>query len=102
MPYDKKTLAVSARLWREQATRIPDYISFQAVRHTDSDSDSDSSEDSAGSNAPEFNLGRFCGRRTHLYHSLSHWEVRGIVYSCLLLDVDMSDSTNYSGVCIEK
>lgn len=51
------------------------------------DSDSDDS-DSNGSGSivsgtpttAEFNLGRFCGRRTQVYHEFTHWEVRCFLF----------------------
>lgn len=39
----------------------------------DSDEDEDSNKRSA---EVRFNLGRFCGQRTRVYHQLTHWEVR--------------------------
>lgn len=36
-------------------------------------SDSDDSEDE---HTKEFHLGRFCARRTRVYHEFTHWEVR--------------------------
>jgi hypothetical protein len=34
-----------------------------------------SSMDGEGSSTQEFHLGRFCARRTHAFHSFTHWQV---------------------------
>jgi hypothetical protein len=49
-----------------------------------------------GSGTPttvEFNLGRFCGRRTRVYHEFTHWEVR---YSLRLLNRPLIAVNQYS------
>ncbi|KAF5315605.1 hypothetical protein D9611_004714 [Ephemerocybe angulata] len=48
-----------------------DRVGFQLLKGEDESSDTDSDEKSL---KKEFNLGRFCGRRTHVYHQFSHWE----------------------------
>ncbi|KAF8654110.1 hypothetical protein AX16_003643 [Volvariella volvacea WC 439] len=51
-----------------------DRLGFEAV-DSDSDSDSDSDTDSKSKvEQPEFHLGRFCARRTRVFHEFSHWE----------------------------
>lgn len=39
-------------------------------------SDSDTSDDENEEMRKEFNLGRFCARRTRVFHKFTHWEVR--------------------------
>lgn len=60
---------------------------------SDSGSDSDSNEPSHKKEKKEFDLGRFCARRTQVYHEFMHWEVCSF-YSHLLTPADPCYSTN--------
>lgn len=46
------------------------------------DSDDDDDEDDGEELKKQFNLGRFCARRTRVFHRLTHWEVRAAEFFC--------------------
>ncbi|KAG5638369.1 hypothetical protein H0H81_000380 [Sphagnurus paluster] len=58
-------------------------------KHVKHSSDSDNSDsDSSDEDAPvvEFHLGRFCARRTRVYHEFTHWEYA--LFKCIREEVD--------------
>ncbi|KAF5380945.1 hypothetical protein D9615_003974 [Tricholomella constricta] len=72
-------------------------------RSSSSDSDDSEGEDSdAGSSGSEdqpavieFNLGRFCARRTQVYHEFTHWEYA--LFKCIRDEVDELHASRQSG-----
>jgi hypothetical protein len=44
------------------------------------------SDEESNSTKREFNLGRFCAKRTRVYHQLTHWEYR--LFKCIQDEVD--------------
>lgn len=59
--------------------------------NTDGNSDDDESRNShvapsTPTKATEFNLGRFCARRTRVYHEFTHWEFH--LFKCIRDEVD--------------
>ncbi|KAF8350684.1 hypothetical protein F5887DRAFT_940450 [Amanita rubescens] len=48
--------------------------------------DSDSEDESDRETVIEYSLGRFCGKRTRVYHELTHWE--HTLFKCILQEVD--------------
>jgi len=71
------------------------------------DSDNTSESDSEGSSDRErvqskklekitdFNLGRFCARRTRVYHEFTHWEYN--LFKCIRDEVDDLHASSQSG-----
>ncbi|KAG5645226.1 hypothetical protein DXG03_006643 [Asterophora parasitica] len=61
--------------------------------------DSSGSEDSDGSEEEpavvEFDLGRFCARRTRVYHEFTHWE--WALFKCIREEVDELHESHQSG-----
>lgn len=60
-----------------------DRLGFEPL--TDSDSD-DSEDEEESKDQKEFHLGRFCARRTKVFHEFSHWEYS--TYQSLLREVE--------------
>ncbi|TFK55040.1 hypothetical protein OE88DRAFT_1805440 [Heliocybe sulcata] len=70
-----------------------DKLGFEATFDSDSDSgESDDDEDPSSKVHREFNLGRFCARRTRVFHEFSHWEYA--TYQTLLCEIDELRATN--------
>ncbi|KZT26355.1 hypothetical protein NEOLEDRAFT_1063304, partial [Neolentinus lepideus HHB14362 ss-1] len=63
-----------------------DKLGFEAVYDSDSDSDDSDDEDQKSKKCKQFNLGRFCARRTRVFHEFSHWEYA--TYQNLLREID--------------
>ncbi|KAL1742924.1 hypothetical protein HDZ31DRAFT_83802 [Schizophyllum fasciatum] len=68
-----------------------DYSSVAIKDEGDSDSDDSDSDDPESPAAlaklkKEFNLGRFCARRTRVFHELTHWEYA--LFQTMRLEVD--------------
>lgn len=76
-PYDRLTFEVSLNL----VFRCPPLLKSNHVQPLDDESseeeedDEDEDEDESRPKK-EFNLGRFCARRTRVFHNFTHWEVR--------------------------
>ncbi|KAI0065351.1 hypothetical protein BV25DRAFT_1850622 [Artomyces pyxidatus] len=68
-----------------------DKLSFEpdnevSDEENESQDDSDEDEPKKGRIKKEFNLGRFCARRTQIFHRLCHWEYN--LYQALLEEVE--------------
>ncbi|KAF8636555.1 hypothetical protein AX17_003367 [Amanita inopinata Kibby_2008] len=61
-----------------------DRLGFEMIIDLDSDSEGDG--DANKSHDLEFHLGRFCGKRTRVFHEMSHWEYA--LFKCILQEVD--------------
>ncbi|KAG6879983.1 hypothetical protein C0992_008576 [Termitomyces sp. T32_za158] len=62
---------------------------FKDKDHSDRSDSDDSDDDKSSKNekvAVEFHLGRFCARRTRVYHEFTHWEYA--LFKCIRDEVD--------------
>ncbi len=57
-------------------------ISIQRLHDNDSSGDDEGgdSDDSGQRHVKEFHLGRFCAKRTRVFHRFTHWEVSTASY----------------------
>lgn len=72
-----------------------DKLGFEIAGDPDSDSDDSDSVASRIPTTVEFNLGRFCGRRTRVYHEFTHWEYS--LFRYIRQEVDDLHACNQSG-----
>ncbi|KAI0797915.1 hypothetical protein C8Q75DRAFT_740059 [Abortiporus biennis] len=61
-----------------------DKLTYEPLKKSPESDDSD--EEDEEQETKEFNLGRFCARRTRVFHQFTHWE--HALYHSLLLEVD--------------
>ncbi|KAI0093919.1 hypothetical protein BDY19DRAFT_1045155 [Irpex rosettiformis] len=51
-----------------------DRTTFEPLNSSDSDEEDDDGEEDGSKTKQEFTLGRFCARRTRVFHRFTHWE----------------------------
>lgn len=60
----------------------------------DSDDDDSDEEEESKDIKKEFHLGRFCARRTRVFHEFNHWEVRTYMQKYLLVSHQLCESVH--------
>ncbi|KAF9464729.1 hypothetical protein BDZ94DRAFT_1255770 [Collybia nuda] len=69
-----------------------DKFGFESIIESDPDSESDNESEPI---AIDFHLGRFCGKRTQVFHDFSHWEYS--LFNCIRQEVDELHTSDQSG-----